>query len=343
MMAMLSIAKDTKKSILAGTRLPSRQTTQAAEVLKHNSFTMPCKILGNSSHFAMKQNPPLPSRFALELLERCSDPCAIFSPESEEPIWSNAAWNREPALATEATESQPESLHELPFAKELVSRLHQGEQGCTVTGYSAGELTETSVTVPELQATANIIYYAANDQNCAAVLITGKTTTSQAGSKPTDEQNIDHLTGLPGREFIVSRIGQRLGKNQQVAPPPFALLFIDLDGFKQVNDNHGHVVGDQVLATVSRRLAGAIRGSDVIARYGGDEFLVLVENIRHATETAPVITRLRQAAELPVRIDSRSLQLSASIGIAHSSEEWRSVRDLIALADARMYADKKSN
>lgn len=294
----------------------------------------------------MNPIPPLPVAVSNELLQHSADPCAIFSPASTEPIWSNLAWNQATALRSQSTSSQstPPQLAELhkllfapPKADSAEQAIHPSSQSQTAEPSSPLQLE-----LPHSQATATIVRYSANEQDYAAVLLRHHRSSPHAHASHSAAANSDHLTGLPGREFIEGRIEQRHNGGPSDSLPPFALLFIDLDGFKLVNDQYGHIVGDRVLAVVARRLAGAVRGSDVIARYGGDEFLVLVENIRQPSETAPVIARLRQAAELPVRIDSRSLHVSASIGMAHSLEEWHNVSDLIALADGRMYADKKA-
>lgn len=290
----------------------------------------------------MNRIPPLPVTVAGELLQHSADPCAIFSPASTEPIWSNPAWNQTTSLPSQSTPSSLAELHKFLFAPPKADSAEQAKQTSSQPQSTTEPSSPLQLELPHLQATATIVRYSANEQDYAAVLLRHHRSSPHAHASHSAAANSDHLTGLPGREFIEGRIEQRHNGGPSDSLPPFALLFVDLDGFKLVNDQYGHVVGDRVLAAVARRLAGAVRGSDIIARYGGDEFLVMVENIRQPNETAPVIARLRQAAELPVRIDSRSLQVSASIGMAHSLEEWHKVSDLIAVADRRMYADKQT-
>jgi diguanylate cyclase (GGDEF)-like protein len=119
------------------------------------------------------------------------------------------------------------------------------------------------------------------------------------------------------------------------------LLFIDLDGFKAVNDRWGHTAGDRVLADVASRLAGALRDRDLIARYGGDEFVALINEIERQEELDAVLARLRHAAEQPVIHEGEVLRVSASIGTARSTEGWGSIAELINTADRRMYAEKQ--
>lgn len=150
----------------------------------------------------------------------------------------------------------------------------------------------------------------------------------------------DPLTGLASRAAIDHRIEQ-LALLPSANKNDLAILFIDLNGFKKVNDQWGHLVGDDVLTTVAQRLAKVARTTDLIARFGGDEFIVLAEGVTERESLAPLIGRLRQAAEEPIEVAGKTLQISASIGLALSSEGIQSVYDLISEADRRMYAEKQ--
>ena len=148
----------------------------------------------------------------------------------------------------------------------------------------------------------------------------------------------DPLTGLANRALLEERLRAVLSRDARSGLTT-AVLFLDLDGFKAVNDHHGHAVGDQVLRAVAERLAAAVRPSDTVARLGGDEFVVLVEG---ATEegVAALAARLRQTVQLP--IGNLDLQVGVSVGVALSHQGASEPSALLGAADKDMYAAKRS-
>ena len=150
----------------------------------------------------------------------------------------------------------------------------------------------------------------------------------------------DPLTGLANRELLAERLRAALSRDARSGGTT-AVLFLDLDGFKQVNDRHGHGVGDEVLRCVSGRLSGVVRPSDTVARLGGDEFVVLVESCT-ADSVGLLLTRLEDALAEPLAVDGLSLQVRASIGVATATAGEADAAGLLAAADARMYAAKRA-
>jgi diguanylate cyclase (GGDEF)-like protein len=123
-----------------------------------------------------------------------------------------------------------------------------------------------------------------------------------------------------------------------------ALLFIDLDGFKQVNDQHGHLVGDAVLREVANRLGKAVRGDDLVARHGGDEFVVLLRRLpadQAESHAAMTMERVVSAVAKPIDTGSVSVTLAASVGVAIHPRDGDSPDALIRHADERMYERKR--
>jgi diguanylate cyclase (GGDEF)-like protein/PAS domain S-box-containing protein len=150
----------------------------------------------------------------------------------------------------------------------------------------------------------------------------------------------DDLTGLPNRLLFQDRLdrarqaGRRYGTG-------FALLLLDLDGFKEVNDTHGHELGDRLLAALGTRLRGTLRAADTFSRLGGDEFAVLLPNPMPPSQVVEVAEKLLVALERPFSVGGQELSVSASIGVAvfpqHEGERF----DLLARADRAMYAAKR--
>jgi len=156
----------------------------------------------------------------------------------------------------------------------------------------------------------------------------------------TDRRAYDSLTGLPNRALFVERVGYASSRARRRSEHRFALLFIDLDGFKAVNDTLGHPAGDQVLITVARRLEACVRPGDVVARLGGDEYAILLERIDQPGGATEVAARIIDELEPPFTVDGRQVTVSASIGIAVSLTGREAVEDLVRDADTAMYRAK---
>jgi diguanylate cyclase (GGDEF)-like protein len=150
----------------------------------------------------------------------------------------------------------------------------------------------------------------------------------------------DPLTGLPNRELLDDRIAQALARSRR-SREPFALLVVDLDGFKGVNDIRGHEAGNTVLRAISRRLESVVRETDTVARVGGDEFVVLSLGTGEDAEAAALAGRVRQALRRSYRVDGGLVELDASIGWAIFPQDGLTPSELIAQADGQMYATKR--
>jgi diguanylate cyclase (GGDEF)-like protein/PAS domain S-box-containing protein len=151
----------------------------------------------------------------------------------------------------------------------------------------------------------------------------------------------DPLTGLANRALLEERLRGALARDARSGGRT-GLLFLDLDGFKEVNDAHGHATGDTVLRTVARRLVAGVRPSDTVARLGGDEFVVLVEGVSEEG-LAPLVKRLEEAVREPLALGADKVQVGVSIGAAVSVRGEDDGPTLLGLADRAMYQVKRAH
>jgi diguanylate cyclase (GGDEF)-like protein len=155
-----------------------------------------------------------------------------------------------------------------------------------------------------------------------------------------DAASRDTLSGLDNRATLLMR-AEGVLRSAQRSGRRFALLFIDGDDFKRINDRHGHAVGDAVIAEVAQRIRGLLRAGDVAARMGGDEFVILIAEVNGRDDALSVVQRLKQAMTASVVLSSgETLMVGLSIGAAMYPDDGTDVATLIAQADAAMYADK---
>ena len=148
----------------------------------------------------------------------------------------------------------------------------------------------------------------------------------------------DALTGLPNRMSFMERLEHQIDR-ARTANRSMALLFVDLDHFKRVNDSLGHLIGDQLLQTVAARISASLRANDVVARFGGDEFIVLLDDASR-DDVAQVAHKLLRAIELPVDAEGRDLSVTPSVGIAMFPHDGTTPTELIKNADTAMYIAK---
>jgi len=149
----------------------------------------------------------------------------------------------------------------------------------------------------------------------------------------------DPLTGLPNRSYFMQRLRRATDAHSRGAGM-FAVLFLDLDRFKVVNDSLGHIVGDKLLFSIANLLQGCLRPGDTICRLGGDEFAILLERLADQDEATAVAERLQKVLERPLEVSGQEVFTAVSIGIALSSEGLHSAEDLLRDADTAMYRAK---
>lgn len=163
----------------------------------------------------------------------------------------------------------------------------------------------------------------------------------EANSRLTEMALYDHLTGLPNRRLLYDHIAQSMARARR-RNESFAVLFIDLDGFKRVNDELGHDAGDALLVEIGARLRQRTRATDIVARLGGDEFAILLENIGTREDLEVLVADIVAIVSGPVELDRGTTAVSASIGVALYRADGPTADALLKSADQAMYAAKKA-
>ena len=206
-------------------------------------------------------------------------------------------------------------------------------ENCVLVGRNGSETA--------IEASASPIHDSVGGVIGAVIVAHDVTAARDLSAKLTRLALYDELTGLPRRALLADRLQHalvRAERNHCVA----AVVFLDLDGFKPVNDSLGHSIGDALLKAVAQRLVSCVRSSDTVSRHGGDEFIILLADVRQADEVACCVAKVRSAFDAPFSIGEHSLQVSASLGAAVFPDMGRSVEELIQCADAAMYENKKN-
>lgn len=150
----------------------------------------------------------------------------------------------------------------------------------------------------------------------------------------------DPLTGLPNRTLFIQRLSQAMGQSRHRSTPGYAVLFVDLDSFKVVNDSLGHAVGDQLLIEVAKRLKQCIGPWDTIARHGGDEFTILVDQMERPQDAVEVAERIQAELMHPIQLGANEIYTNASIGIAPGNPQYLTTDEVLRDADTAMYQAK---
>ena len=151
----------------------------------------------------------------------------------------------------------------------------------------------------------------------------------------------DALTSLPNRVLFLDRLRQAFERGKRRNNYRFGLLFLDLDGFKNINDRFGHGMGDDLLVALAQRLELCVRSGDTVARFGGDEFAVLLEEIKGVSDATNIAKRIQEALKVPLHLNGQEFITTASIGIALSEDSHEEPSSMLRDADIAMYRAKQ--
>ncbi len=174
-----------------------------------------------------------------------------------------------------------------------------------------------------------------------ALAINRKKPCAISAGKLTYSAFYDTLTNLPNRALFSDRLERSFEHGKQFPDTLHAVLFIDLDQFKVVNDSLGHTLGDRLLIALARKLEACLRPTDTIARLGGDEFTILLETLSDVSDTIRVAERIQAALALPFELEGQEVFATASIGIALSAPGYQQAGDILRDADIAMYRAKQ--
>jgi len=158
----------------------------------------------------------------------------------------------------------------------------------------------------------------------------------------TKEAKYDTLTGLPNRRYFLDELKKSLDLQNLNANYLFAVLFIDLDRFKRINDSLGHNIGDRLLVAVSKRLRHVVRETDTVARLGGDEFIILIKNLSNIKETVKITEAIQKSISQPYSLDQFNISTTSSIGIAPANKKYQEPEEILRDADTAMYKAKSN-
>ncbi len=263
----------------------------------------------------------------------------LFSWSMQDGAWLSSRWND--VLDVSASEPPTlEGLLERVHASDR-ARLHQ-----SVEGLLRGD-SERLQQLGRFQVRGE---YRWIEMTANAHEVMGRLTIAGSMMDVTDRRRIeaqlsynafhDQLTLLPNRSLLENRLVHCAARSRRNPAYQFAVIFLDLDGFKTINDSLGHRAGDALLAAVATRLKEVVRPGDTVARLGGDEFTVVLDPIEATEDAVEVARRLLEALSAPMTVEGRTLKTGASVGIACSSRGYADVKELLRDADIAMYAAK---
>ena len=286
----------------------------------------------------MGKSSNLPSGAFRQLAELSGEGLCLVNPGDLRTIFANPAVRVWAGIA-----STSDTLRQL-YLEELLPEIGTPQREAEVEQLANGQMNEVTFTGLVRPANgksliANVRIQrvaAATESNLLAVVISPLPSSVGSG-----QARRDPLTGLADRTFLLDRLTSLL-ESDRARDRHCAVLFVDVDGFKQVNDSFGHMVGDRVLCEIARRLATCVRGEDHVARYGGDEFVVLLESVRGDDEIQPVVRRIQAALDDAVELPQGRVQLAVSIGVAEATDNEGTAEAIINSADRAMYAAKRA-
>lgn len=217
---------------------------------------------------------------------------------------------------------------------------HAMKENKTVSFYSECSLVRKDGRLLQIEDTAAPIHNSAGNVTGAVIVFHDVSMLQAEVNKMSHLAKYDLLTDLPNRILLEERCMQTIMKARQTQQP-FALIFIDIDNFKEINDSMGHMMGDYCLQSIANRLSKCTRITDTVCRHGGDEFVVLLSDIAHKNDALSVANVIKEAFMPPHHVNGLSLNLSISMGVSIYPNDGEDIHSLMIAADKAMYSAKK--
>jgi diguanylate cyclase (GGDEF)-like protein/PAS domain S-box-containing protein len=280
-------------------------------------------------------------RMTQQLIEALPNPI-YFKGTDGRYLGVNRAW--EAYFGTPRDAFLGKTVHDLyPGNPEIADRLRAMDQ--VLWDRPGTQIYETAIRTPDGQHHDAIYYKATFTRAGGGVAgligtIVDITERKQAEERVRHLAHFDELTGLPNRSMFNQRLGHALAQARR-SDRPLAILFIDLDRFKNINDTLGHGAGDRVLKEIAQRLRGCLREADTVSRLGGDEFVVLIEGASRPPDIVEVAQKILAAVARPVLLESQEFHVTASIGISTCPGDSDDLQGLMKNADIAMYRAKE--
>lgn len=270
---------------------------------------------------------------------RAPQPMVVTGPRHEVRAL-NSAWSRFFGMASDQLLGKP--LTSVPPVSSSEPQLRRAIEALRKSGRWAGEINGTKGDGTEYSCWVSVtsIRDFSDEGDQHVWVFTDITARKSMEAEAWRTAMHDELTGLPNRRMLLGKIDQAL-RLTAASPPKIALLYIDLDGFKQINDAHGHSTGDSVLREVAARIRRLARSEDTVARLGGDEFVILLQAFSDENDVMKIASRCIDTVSIPVEFPGISARVGASIGIFVSQDVPQSAEDVLTSADRAMYKAKR--
>ncbi|WP_299871043.1 EAL domain-containing protein [uncultured Cocleimonas sp.] len=226
------------------------------------------------------------------------------------------------------------------FNTQYVEKFKESELDNTlITAIRRTPVTAQKKNGDKIYIEASIAKLQLENENMMTIAVTDVTDRMQAEKEILHKAHYDALTDLPNRFLALDCLNKGL-KEARIKNDILAVLFLDLDGFKKINDTLGHETGDKLLIEAGKRLQDVVREGDTVGRLGGDEFIVILYGLMHSVEAVPTVQKLIKQFRKPFEVDDRELILTASVGISSYPEDGDNASELLRKADAAMYSSK---
>ena len=306
---------------------------------RNQQITAALRISNQARHELAKSEAEL--RQSGEVIQ--ASPMAIFVTDARGKIITVNPAFVETASVTEA-ETIGQSIFDLLITSTNSATAHEIWSTVTTAGKWEGEVAMRGPTGEGIPIEMKVTQILDKDGNVTsyAGLFNNITARRTAESRIRYLAHHDYLTGLPNRALFQDRAKQMLASARRYKVRP-ALIFIDLDKFKPINDEHGHDVGDEVLRIVAKRLSGLMRDTDIVARLGGDEFVIMLPDYEDKNAIYTLSERLLETIRKSIEIDALTLHVGASIGIALYESDAQTLDEMVHTADGNMYEAKSAS